>query len=77
MLAARSGEQLKALAERLRSAHQIDVDRPCRRPAQGRRTSARLGDGRREIDILINNAGDLPGGSIDKIDEAPGVTPGN
>ena len=33
-LAARSGEQLKALADRLRSAHQIDATRACRRPAQ-------------------------------------------
>src|SRR6201985_685561 len=58
-LAARSGDQLKALTERLRSQHQIDaashvVD--LRNPAS-------------DIDILVNNAGDIPGGSIDKIDE--------
>ena len=38
MLAARSGDALKALAERLRSAHQIDAISACRRPAQSRRT---------------------------------------
>ncbi len=68
-LAARSGDQLKALAERLRSAHQIDaaahvVD--LRNPAD----LAKLAKDASDIDILVNNAGDIPGGSIDKIDEA-------
>src|SRR3984893_13594018 len=67
-LAARSGDQLKALAERLRSAHQIDatvevVD--LRKPED----IARLAKDASDIDILVNNAGDIPGGSIDKIDE--------
>src|SRR5882724_5638253 len=66
-LAARSGDQLKALAERLRSAHQIDavahvVD--LRKPED----IARLVKDAADIDILVNNAGDIPGGSIDKID---------
>jgi NAD(P)-dependent dehydrogenase (short-subunit alcohol dehydrogenase family) len=68
MLAARNGEQLKALAERLRGAHQIDatvhvVD--LRKPED----LAQLAKDAAEIDVLVNNAGDIPGGSVDKIDE--------
>lgn len=68
-LAARNGEQLTALAERLRGAHQINavvhvVD--LRKPDD----VARLAEQARDIDILVNNAGDIPGGSLDKIDEA-------
>src|SRR5437016_7449753 len=68
-LAARSGDQLKALAERLRSAHQIDATAhvtDLRKPED----LARLAKDASDIDILVNNAGDIPGGSIDKIDEA-------
>ena len=69
LLAARSGDALKALAERLRSAHQIDaaiavVD--LRKPED----IAKLVKDAADIDILVNNAGDIPGGSIDRIDEA-------
>src|SRR3984957_1672126 len=68
LLAARSGDQLKALTERLGSAHQIDA-------------SAHIGDLRKPeviaglakdaayIAILFNMAGDIPGASIDQIDE--------
>ena len=69
MLAARNGEQLKALAERLRSAHQIGATAhvvDLRKPDD----IARLVKDAADIDILVNNAGDIPGGSIDKIDEA-------
>jgi NAD(P)-dependent dehydrogenase (short-subunit alcohol dehydrogenase family) len=69
LLAARSGDQLQALAERLRSQHQIGaaahvVD--LRNPDD----VAKLAKDAVDIDILVNNAGDIPGGSIDKIDEA-------
>ena len=69
MLAARSGDQLKALAERLRSTHQIDATAHVvdLRKAED---IARLAKDAADIDILVNNAGDIPGGSIDKIDEA-------
>ena len=68
LLAARSGDQLKVLAERLRSAHQIDaatgiVD------LRKEEDVARLAKEAADIDVLVNNAGDIPGGSIDKIDE--------
>jgi NAD(P)-dependent dehydrogenase (short-subunit alcohol dehydrogenase family) len=68
-LAARSGDQLKALAERLRSAHQIDATAhvvDLRKPED----LTRLANEASDVDILVNNAGDIPGGSIDKIDEA-------
>jgi len=68
-LAARSEDQLKALAERLRSAHQIDATAhvvDLRKPED----RARLVKDASDIDILVNNAGDIPGGPIDKIDEA-------
>src|SRR6266550_2851733 len=68
-LAARSGDQLQALAERLRFAHQIDATAHVvdLRKAED---IARLAKDASDIDILVNNAGDIPGGSIDKIDEA-------
>ncbi len=68
-LAARSGDQLKALAERLRSAHQVDTTAHV---VDLRKSEdvARLAKEAADIDILVNNAGDIPGGSIDKIDEA-------
>ena len=68
MLAARNGDQLKALTERLRSAHQIDATAlvvDLRKPED----IARLVKDASDIDILVNNAGDIPGGSLDKIDE--------
>ena len=68
-LAARSSEQLKALADRLRSAHQIDATTHV---VDLRKSEdlAKLATDASDIDILVNNAGDIPGGSIDKIDEA-------
>src|SRR6201986_4644577 len=68
MLAARNGEQLKALTERLRGAHQIDATAPVV-DLQNPEALARRAKAPAEIDILVNNAGDIPGGSIDKIDE--------
>src|SRR6478735_6529863 len=69
MLAARSGEQLKVLTERLRSTHQIGATAHV---VDLRKADdiARLAKEAADIDILVNNAGDIPGGSIDKIDEA-------
>src|ERR1700689_2411371 len=69
LLAARNGDQLKALAERLRSQHQIDAETivtDLRKPEDITRLVKEAAD----IDILVNNAGDIPGGSIEKIDEA-------
>lgn len=59
---------MQALADRLRSSHQIDVavhGVDLRKPDDLAALATAAGD----IDILVNNAGDIPGGSIDKIDE--------
>src|SRR3954464_5664220 len=69
LLAARSGDQLTALAERLRAAHQIDAT-ACIVDLRKSEDIARLAKEAADIDVLVNNAGDIPGGSIDKIDEA-------
>jgi NADP-dependent 3-hydroxy acid dehydrogenase YdfG len=69
LLAARSSDQLKALAERLRSAHQIDAT-ACVVDLRKSEDVARLAREAGSVDILVNNAGDIPGGSIDRIDEA-------
>src|SRR3954453_14867336 len=68
-LAARSGDQLNALADRLRSTHQIGASVHVTDLRKGE-DIARLVREASEIDILVNNAGDIPGGSIEKIDEA-------
>jgi short-subunit dehydrogenase len=68
-LAARSTEAMQALAERLRSAHQVNV---IAHTVDLRKSDDlhRLARETAGIDILVNNAGDIPGGSLDKIDEA-------
>src|ERR1700727_3898924 len=68
LLAARNGDQLKALTERLRSAHQIDATAhvvDLRKPED----IVRLVKDAADIDILVNNAGDIPGGCVDNRDE--------
>ena len=69
ILAARNADMLDALAGKLRSTHQINaVSHPCDlRNADALAGLARVAG---DIDVLVNNAGDIPGGSIDAIDEA-------
>lgn len=67
-LAARNVEQMTALADRLRSHHQIDVQVHGVDLRDGD-PLARLAQDASDIDILVNNAGDIPGGSLDVIDE--------
>ena len=67
-LAARSGDQLKAITERLRSTHQVNASAHVV-DLRSAADIARLVKDAADIDILVNNAGDIPGGSIDKIDE--------
>src|SRR6185295_14402214 len=64
-----SGDQLNALADRLRSAHQIGASVHVTDLRKGEHI-ARLAKDASDIDILVNNAGDIPGGSLDRIDEA-------
>ena len=68
-LAARSTEAMQALAERFRTAHQVNVTAHTvdLRKSDDLHRLARETAG---VDILVNNAGDIPGGSLDKIDEA-------
>src|SRR5262245_183232 len=68
-LAARSRDALEALAQRLRDKHQfrVSVQAVDLRMAGD---IARLATAASEVDVLVNNAGDIPGGAIDKVDEA-------
>src|ERR1700756_5176857 len=65
-LAARSTEAMKALGDRLRAAHQVNVTTHTvdLRKADDLQHLAKETAG---IDILLNNAGDIPGGSLDKV----------
>src|ERR1700742_3101746 len=58
-LAARNGEQLKALADRLRSQHQIDASTHVTDLRKGEDIQKLIKDAA-DIDILVNNAGDIP-----------------
>ena len=68
-LAARSGDALKALAGKLRAAHGIDVATH-EVDLRSANDLAQLAAAASEIDVLVNNAGDIPGGSLAMIDEA-------
>ena len=68
-LVARDGAALSALAERLAREHNIEATAhpaDLRNPGHVERLAAEVG----EIDVLVNNAGDIPGGPLDRIDEA-------
>jgi NAD(P)-dependent dehydrogenase (short-subunit alcohol dehydrogenase family) len=67
-LAARSAEAMRALAGRLRAAHQVNV---VAHTVDLRKSDDlhRLARETAGVDILVNNAGDIPGGALDKIDE--------
>jgi hypothetical protein len=68
-LAARGQEALDILAERLTADHAVGVRTHAVDLRQGADLD-RLAEAAGEIDILINNAGDVPGGSLELIDEA-------
>ena len=68
VLAARSQDALEALGERLRHQHQIHVravPTDIRNPEQLKA----LAEAGKDIDVLVNNAGDIPGGSLEQVDE--------
>ncbi|MBL8553596.1 MAG: SDR family oxidoreductase [Phenylobacterium sp.] len=68
ILAARSGEALEQLCGRLRGQHQIQaraIPTDIRDPDQLKA----LAEAGRDIDVLVNNAGDIPGGTLDAVDE--------
>lgn len=68
VLAARDAATLKGLCERLRDRHHVNaraVIVDLRDPEQLRHLVSEAG----EVDIAVNNAGDIPGGTIAMIDE--------
>jgi NAD(P)-dependent dehydrogenase (short-subunit alcohol dehydrogenase family) len=68
-LAARNKDAMDTLAMRLRDAHKVAVQVHAvdlRKPEDLDRL-AKAADG---IDVLVNNAGDIQGGSLDRVDEA-------
>jgi NAD(P)-dependent dehydrogenase (short-subunit alcohol dehydrogenase family) len=69
VIAARSGEALEQLSQRLRSQHQVNVT-PHVVDLRDGKALARLAESTGPIDILINNAGDIPQGTIETVDEA-------
>lgn len=68
-LTARSADKLEAIAARLRAAHGADVTiHPL--DLTGGEAPARLADAVGDVDILINNAGVIPGGDLFSTDDA-------
>lgn len=69
LLTARSGERLAAIAQRLRAAHGVAIDvvaLDLTTPGSVDRLAAEAGD----LDVLVNNAGAIPGGNLWDVDEA-------
>jgi NAD(P)-dependent dehydrogenase (short-subunit alcohol dehydrogenase family) len=68
-LVARSADVLKELAGRLSRQHNIEATA---HPADLRRSDdiRRVADEVGDVDVLVNNAGDIPGGDLSNIDEA-------
>jgi NAD(P)-dependent dehydrogenase (short-subunit alcohol dehydrogenase family) len=68
-LAARNEPALRDLGERLQRTHGV---RATAHVVDLRVASdiERLASRTREVDVLVNNAGDIPGGSLDQIDDA-------
>jgi short-subunit dehydrogenase len=67
-LAARNKAELEKVADRLRAAYGVEVDvhpSDLRKPEDIEALASVASD----IDVLVNNAGDIPGGSLDKISE--------
>lgn len=68
-LVARDHAALSLVAERLARAHGVRADVHA---LDLRRSDdiARLAAAAKDIDVLVNNAGDIPGGSLEQVDEA-------
>jgi 3-oxoacyl-[acyl-carrier protein] reductase len=68
-LAARSADLLAANASEIRTRYEVTVDTHVY-DLRVEGAVRQLADACSNVDILINNAGDIPGGSIETIDEA-------
>jgi len=68
-LVARSGDLLDAAAEKLKSKYKVEVQ-TLALDLSDKASRATLTEAWPDIDILINNAGDIPSGSIDEVDDA-------
>jgi len=68
-LAARDEARLKALAERLKKEHGIEIA-VYRRDLSLTSEVEALGKACQDVDILVNNAGDIPTGTLETIDKA-------
>jgi NAD(P)-dependent dehydrogenase (short-subunit alcohol dehydrogenase family) len=69
LIAARGAAALESLAQQLRDEYGVEV---AAHAADLRSADdiARLADAGFDVDVLVNNAGDVPPGSLDKVDEA-------
>ena len=69
LIAARGAAALEHLAQQLRTEYGIEVTT---QPTDLRSADdiARLAGVAHDVDVLVNNAGDIPYGSLDKVDEA-------
>lgn len=67
VLVARSGEKMKSLATRLRNAHAVTID-VLEQDIAARGAAEAIGQAAGRIDILINNAGAIPGGDLWQVD---------
>ena len=68
-LTARSGDLLEAASRAIRSSHQVDVrihPLDLSRRGAAETLAERCGD----ADVLVNNAGAIPGGDVDLVDES-------
>ena len=68
-LAARSGDALEKEADILRKAHNVDVQTMAVDLSQDA-SRKKVMEAWPEVDVLINNAGDIPAGSITDVDDA-------
>src|SRR5579862_3464971 len=68
LLAARSIDVLTALAGKLRADYAVTVD-VIQADLRNSAELAELGAQAADVDVLVNNAGDLPGGNLELIDE--------
>lgn len=69
VLVARSADKLAAIAEKLTKAHGVQVDVMALDLTEGG-AAERVAEHAREIDVLVNNAGAIPGGNLWEVDEA-------